>query len=416
MSAYGAYNTLRSAASLIGNARQLYSGAKTVNKALGYDSNWNNPAKYKSASGTAGAPSAGKMRRIPRPRIRAGTILRKRYRKTRGRVNQVRKSISQSIARARKGAVREVFNVLAPRNEFLDQVAGQIRTAGVGITGQGNQNLTQFSPVFTPSDISTLVNVITTSQGIAGAAGSVSYNGALYDNILLDNIGGKRSHHKIEFVNPGNQDVHFTVWWLKAKQDMWECSAYTTILGFLAWAVNTSTSINRGGVQYTGTYTSVTNPYNIIGWNPNQVRNHAIRHFFRVKVGKTSVIRPGGHHNLRVPLGKGARSLNVADYQIANFTAAQGKLLCRKGDIIPIVVTYGDVVHGSNASGNTTTVSTGSVTLDWIRQGCHYWQARPIAVPQQHFPGVGFNQTTALGGGVTLADASGAPAVYSADA
>lgn len=339
--------------------------------------------------------------------------------KARGRSSRFRKTGARTISIARKRAVRQVFSSLAPRNELITQSSGQIRTSGVGITGQGNQTITVLNTVVSPADILTIITQIAAQQGSSSGAGSLGFNNAAYGSVIMDRLQGKRTHHLYEFVNSGNQDVHFQVWWFKAKEDFMQTNTYTTLAQFIDYCTSTTlvSSISRGGLSYTGTYTNVTNPYHVLGWNPNMVRNFFFRKFFNIKVGPRTIIRPAGHHKVRVPLGKGARSFNIADWQLSQAAyAGAGQFICRKGDLIPVIVTYGDVVHGSNASTNTTVVSTGSVTLDYVRMGFHYWQAIPQIAPQQYFGGANLNQTTALGGGVTLADAVGAPAIYTADA
>lgn len=406
-------------------AKNVYDTARSIGakvaKATGYDSNWNSPSKYRQKS-RGDAPrfspfsQAGKMVRRSRPQSAGG---RKGPRKARGKFKRVPRTLSGALAQSRKRAVREVFDIIAPRNEYITQAVGQVRTSGVGITGQGNQSITVLATPVSPTDILSIMATMFTQQGASGGAGTQGFMSTAYDNILLDNIGGKRTHHMYEFVNPGNQDVHFRVWWFKAKQDIWENNQFSTLATFISYATSTTvaTATNRGAISYTGTYTNVTNPYNIVGWHPNLVRNQMFRHFFNIKIGKESIIRPGGHHRLRVPLGKGARSVNISTYALRNdLTAAQGRLMYRRGDIIPVVVTYGDVVHGTTASANMGTVSTGSVTLDYIRIGHHFWQGKPSVVPQLYFGGAGLNQTATIGAGVTLADASGAPAAYNADA
>lgn len=347
-----------------------------------------------------------------------------RSRQTRTQTGRVRKTFAKSRTSARKRIERAMFDVLSPRNEYITQSSGQIRTAGVGITGQGNQQITILNTPFSYTDIEAIrVNALTAVQvGEYSSGGSTGSIGGEYGKIKLDYVHGYRSHHMYEFVNSGNQDVHFTVWWFKCKQDFTENTAaggvdWTTMAEFLDVATASGVaSLNRGAPAMLGTYTNVTNPYHIVGWNPNQVPNNLIKKYFKVKVGPTTIIRPGGHKKLRVPLGKGARTWNFAERVVTQMTAAQGKGIYRKGDIIPIIATYGDVVHGSVASGNTTAVSTGSVTLDYVRIGHHHWQVLPSVVPVHYFGGAGLNQTTALGGGVTLADAAGTPAIYSADA
>lgn len=375
-------------------------------------------------SGAAGAGPGRSAAKGARGAKAVRTRMGAGFTKTRTKTKRVRKALTKSSAAARRRTEKQVFDVLCPRNEYITQSSGQIRTSGVGITGQGNQQITILNTPFSYTDIEAIrVNALTAVQvGEYTSGGSTGSIGGEYNRIKLDYVHGYRSHHMYEFVNSGNQDVHFTVWWFKAKQDFYENTAaggvdWTTMAEFLDVATAAgAASLNRGAPAMLGTYTNVTNPYHIVGWNPNQVPNNLIKKYFKVKVGPTTIIRPGGHKKLRVPLGKGARNWNFAERVVTQMTAAQGKGIYRKGDIIPIIATYGDVVHGSVASGNTTAVSTGSVTLDYVRIGHHYWQVLPAVAPVHYFGGAGLNQTTALGGGVTLADAAGAPAIYSADA
>lgn len=340
-------------------------------------------------------------------------------RSARGKSKGARKGRSRYAKVTRSGVTKQIRDMLAPRNELITQFAGQVRTAGVGITAQGNQNVLVLQPAISVADIQTIITQLSAQQGSGAGTGTVGWSGAAYDGIKLDFVQGKRTRHEYEFVNNGNQDVHFRIWWFKAKIDIVENEEWQTLAQFITYATSTTlaTALSRGGTSFTGTYTNVTNPWHIVGWHPNMVPNGYFKHFFKIKPGPESLMAPGAHKKLRVPVGKGARYTDVTDFAlITTITAAQGKLLYPKGTLIPVLVTYGDIVHGTEAKAQTTTVSTGSVTLDYIRKGWHYWQAVPRVPPQQYFEASGFNQATDIGAGVALSQAGGQPTAYDADA